>query len=110
MIKPFDQPIHVTRPLLPPLEDLQSRLAEVWAAQWLTNAGVQHEKLAAAIRDYLGVPEVSLFNNGTIALLAAVRALGISGEVITTPFTFPAPTPSVGARPRRCSATSIPSI
>lgn len=90
MIKPFDQPIHVTRPLLPPLEDLQSRLAEVWAAQWLTNAGVQHEKLAAAIRDYLGVPEVSLFNNGTIALLAAVRALGISGEVITTPFTFPA--------------------
>ena len=90
MIKPFDEPIYVTRPLLPPLEALNSRLAEIWSARWLTNAGEQHERLGRAIREYLDVAEVSLFNNGTIALLAAVRALGMVGEVITTPFTFPA--------------------
>src|SRR5688572_18317380 len=90
VVKPFDEPIYVTRPVLPPLEALHSRLAEIWSARWLTNVGEQHERLDRAIREYLGVPEVSLFNNGTIALLAALRALGIRGEVITTPFTFPA--------------------
>jgi dTDP-4-amino-4,6-dideoxygalactose transaminase len=90
LTRPFDEPVYVTRPLLPPLQALQARLADVWAAQWLTNAGSQHEQLEKALRDYLGVPYVSLFNNGTIALLTAVRALGLSGEVITTPFTFPA--------------------
>jgi dTDP-4-amino-4,6-dideoxygalactose transaminase len=90
MIKPFDEPIYVTRPLLPPLADLNDRLREIWNARWLTNAGEQHERLGRAIREHLGVPQVSLFNNGTIALLAAVRALDMRGEVITTPFTFPA--------------------
>ena len=80
----------MTRPVLPTLEAFNARLAEVWSARWLTNAGEQHERLGRAICDYLDVPEVSLFNNGTIALLAAVRALGMHGEVITTPFTFPA--------------------
>ncbi|MEY4093700.1 MAG: hypothetical protein RLZZ53_899, partial [Acidobacteriota bacterium] len=92
-LQPFDKDIYVTRPLLPPLEAVQARLAEVWDAQWLTNAGRQHELLRDAVRRYLDVPHLSLFNNGTIALLAAVRALGIRGgevEVITTPFTFPA--------------------
>lgn len=92
-LQPFDKDIYVTRPLLPPLEAVQARLAEVWDAQWLTNAGRQHELLREAVRRYLDVPHLSLFNNGTIALLAAVRALGIRGgevEVITTPFTFPA--------------------
>lgn len=90
MIKPFDEPIYVTRPLLPPLAALQPRLEEVWQARWLTNDGEQHGRLTAAIGKYLDVPQVSLFNNGTIALLAALRALNVSGEVITTPFTFPA--------------------
>lgn len=90
MIRAFDEPIYVTRPVLPPLEAFHSRLAEIWSSAWLTNAGAQHERLGGAIRGYLGVPEVSLFNNGTIALLAALRALGMRGEVITTPFTFPA--------------------
>ena len=90
MIKPFAEPIYVTRPLLPPLEALHARLAEVWEARWLTNDGPQHVRLTQAIADYLAVPQVSLFNNGTIALLAAVRALGMRGEVVTTPFTFPA--------------------
>jgi len=86
----FDDPIHVTRPLLPPLEAVQARLAEVWAAHWLTNDGAQSVQLTRALENYLGTPHLSLFNNGTIALLAAVRALGLEGEVITTPFTFPA--------------------
>jgi dTDP-4-amino-4,6-dideoxygalactose transaminase len=87
---PFKDPIFVTRPLLPPLPEVVSRLEEVWASRWLTNAGAQHEKLEAALRDHLGVQQLSLFNNGTIALMTAVRALGLSGSVVTTPFTFPA--------------------
>ena len=96
MIKAFDEPIYVTRPLLPPLEAVQARLAEIWNARWLTNDGQQHVWLTQAIGEYLGVPNVSLFNNGTIALLAAVRALDMTGEVITTPFTFPATPHSIG--------------
>lgn len=110
MIKPFDEPIYVTRPLLPPLEALNRRLAEIWSAQWLTNAGEQHERLGRAIREYLDVAEVSLFNNGTIALLAAVRALGMVGEVITTPFTFPATPHAIswsGATPVFCDIDPV---
>ena len=92
----FDEPIYVTRPLLPPLEAVHARLAEIWDARWLTNDGQQHVRLTQAIGAYLGVPNVSLFNNGTIALLAAVRALDMTGEVITTPFTFPATPHSIG--------------
>ena len=105
MIKPFAEPIYVTRPLLPPLEALHARLAEVWEARWLTNDGPQHVRLTQAIADYLAVPQVSLFNNGTIALLAAVRALGMRGEVVTTPFTFPATPHAIswsGATPVFC--------
>lgn len=104
-IKPFDEPIYVTRPLLPPLEAVHARLAEIWEAKWLTNDGPQHVRLTQAIAEYLAVPQVSLFNNGTIALLAAVRALGMRGEVITTPFTFPATPHAIswsGATPVFC--------
>ena len=87
---PFADPIYVTSPLLPPLEAVMARLAEVWASGWLTNNGRQHERLETALLEYLRVPQLSLFNNGTVALLAAVRALDLRGEVITTPFTFPA--------------------
>jgi len=105
VIKPFDEPIYVTRPLLPPLEAVHARLAEIWEARWLTNDGPQHVRLTQAIAAYLAVPQVSLFNNGTIALLAAVRALGMRGEVITTPFTFPATPHAIswsGATPVFC--------
>jgi dTDP-4-amino-4,6-dideoxygalactose transaminase len=110
MITAFDEPIYVTRPLLPPLEALHARLADVWSARWLTNAGDQHEQLGRAIRAHLDVPEVSLFNNGTIALLAAVRALGVHGEVITTPFTFPATPHAIswsGATPVFCDIDPV---
>jgi dTDP-4-amino-4,6-dideoxygalactose transaminase len=91
---PSVEPIYVSRPLLPPLDELTARLEEVWASRWLTNGGAQHERLEEALRLYLGAPHLSLFNNGTIALLTAVRALGCTGSVVTTPFTFPA-TPHV---------------
>ncbi len=110
MIEPFDEPIYVTRPLLPPLDALHARLAEVWEARWLTNDGPQHVRLTQAIGAYLGVPNVSLFNNGTIALLAAVRALGMRGEVITTPFTFPATPHAIswsGATPVFCDIDPV---
>lgn len=87
---PFDEPVYVTRPLLPDLGEVVSRLEQVWASRWLTNAGAQHEKLEEALRQYLLVPQLSLFNNGTVALLTALRALNLTGSVITTPFTFPA--------------------
>ena len=110
MIKPFDEPIFVTRPLLPPLDAFHERLAEVWEARWQTNDGPQHVRLTHAIANYLAVPQVSLFNNGTIALLAAVRALGMRGEVITTPFTFPATPHAIswsGATPVFCDIDPI---
>lgn len=88
--QPFDEQIFVTRPLLPPLAEVVARLEAVWASRWLTNAGAQHELLEAALRVHLGVPELALFNNGTIALMTAMRALDLSGSVVTTPFTFPA--------------------
>ena len=90
MIRPFPEPIYVTRPLLPPVPALAERLNDIWAAKWLTNAGAQHVELEDAIRRVLQVEQLSLFNNGTIALLCAIRALELTGEVITTPFTFPA--------------------
>lgn len=90
MRAPFPEPIYVTRPLLPPLELVTARLAEIWESRWLTNAGPQHAALEAALAARLDAPHLSLFNNGTIALFTAVRALELSGEVITTPFTFPA--------------------
>jgi dTDP-4-amino-4,6-dideoxygalactose transaminase len=86
----FPEPIYVTSPLLPPLEAVMARLAEVWSSGWITNNGRQQELLESALRAYLGVSQLSLFNNGTIALFTALRALDLRGEVITTPFTFPA--------------------
>lgn len=110
MVAPFAEPIYVTRPLLPSLDGFSGRLEEIWSAGWLTNAGEQHERLTQAIREYLRVPEVSLFNNGTIALLAAMRTLGLRGEVITTPFTFPATPHAItwsGASPVFCDIDPV---
>jgi dTDP-4-amino-4,6-dideoxygalactose transaminase len=86
--------VYVTRPVLPPVDEIAARLHDVWASGWLTNCGTQHDRLEAALAKYLGAPHFSLFTNGTIALLSAVRALELRGSVVTTPFTFPA-TPHV---------------
>ena len=89
---PFSNPIYVTRPLLPTLVNLNKRLVEVWDKQWLTNNGTQHQELEKKLQELLKVPYLSLFNNGTIALIVGCQSLRLSGEVITTPFTFPATT------------------
>ena len=81
-------PIQVTRPLLPPLEEFYPYLQQIWDQQWLTNNGPFHQQLEQALCIYLGVKQVSLFTNGTIALLTALQALRISQEVITTPYSF----------------------
>ncbi|MFZ3126033.1 MAG: DegT/DnrJ/EryC1/StrS family aminotransferase [Acidovorax sp.] len=91
---PFPQPIYVTRPMLPPLGEYTQLLQDVWASGWLANGGDQHRALEAELAQWLQVPHLSLFNNGTIALVVACQALHLTGEVITTPFTFPA-TPHV---------------
>jgi dTDP-4-amino-4,6-dideoxygalactose transaminase len=89
-VVPFAAPVHVTRPMLPPLASVMARLEEIWTTQQLTNIGAQHERLEAALRLHLGARELSLFTNGTVALVTAIRALDLGGEVLTTPFTFPA--------------------
>lgn len=91
-IKPFKKPILVTRPLLPELEDFNKKMEEVWESQWLTNIGKQHYELEKRLNDYLQVENTTLFCNGTLALQLACQAMELTGEVITTPFTFPATT------------------
>lgn len=83
-----NKPIFVTEPFLPPLEEFIPYLEEIWDSKRLTNNGPMHQKLEQALCNYLDVPEIALFNNGTIALLTALQALRITGEVITTPFSF----------------------
>jgi dTDP-4-amino-4,6-dideoxygalactose transaminase len=85
-------PIYVTRPNLPPLEKLQPYLEEIWKNKILTNNGPFHQKFEKALGDYLEVEHVNLFTNATIALVVGLQALRITGEVITTPFSFVATT------------------
>jgi len=86
----FREPVYITRPKLPEIEDVTEKLREVWASCQLTNNGMQQRRLEDMLQFKLDVPYVSLFNNGTVALMAACKSLGLSGEVITTPFTFAA--------------------
>ncbi len=92
MIKPFEKPIYVTRPFLPPLDEFCRGLQEVWENRWLTNNGPLLQRFARELCDLLETKNVCLFNNGTLALQIALQGMGISGEVITTPFTFVATT------------------
>jgi dTDP-4-amino-4,6-dideoxygalactose transaminase len=85
-------PIYVTQPLLPPLEEFIPYLEQIWASKILTNGGLFHQQLEQALCDYLGVKHISLFTNGTLALITALQALRIAGEVITTPYSFVATT------------------
>lgn len=87
--------ITVTSPLLPSLEELNKYLKEIWESKWITNNGDYHQKLEAALCDYLKVPYISLFTNGTLPLITALQALRITGEVITTPYSFVATTHSL---------------
>jgi dTDP-4-amino-4,6-dideoxygalactose transaminase len=90
-----DRITYVTRPFLPPLAEFLPHLEAIWARRVLTNCGPLHQQLERELAEYLGVPQVSVFNNGTIALMVALRALGPPGDVITTPYSFVATANSI---------------
>jgi dTDP-4-amino-4,6-dideoxygalactose transaminase len=92
--KAFKKPIYITRPVLPKLDAIMDKFKEIWDSKWLTNNGPQHQLFENKLQGVLKVSHLSLFNNGTIALIVACQSLRLSGDVITTPFTFPA-TPHV---------------
>jgi len=92
MTKPFEKPIYVTRPFLPPLDKFSEGLKEIWESHWLTNNGPILKRYTRELENYLETDNVCLFNNGTLALQIGLQGMGISGEVITTPFTFVATT------------------
>lgn len=87
--------ITVTSPLLPDLEEFNGLLRQIWDSKWITNNGQFHQRLEKELAEYLGVPYISLFTNGTLPLLTALQALRITGEVITTPYSFVATTHSI---------------
>lgn len=97
-----DKPIYVTQPALPPLEEFIPYLQQIWDNKILTNCGPFHQQLEQALADYLGVKYISLFANATLALVTALQALRITGDVITTPYSFVATAHSLkwnGIRP-----------
>ena len=91
-MKPLEEAIYVTRPYLPPLETFCEGLREIWENRWLTNEGPIVRRFVRQLSHYFETDNVCLFNNGTLALQIAFEGMDISGEVITTPFTFVATT------------------
>ena len=91
----MDSRITVTSPLLPDRAEFELMLKEIWDSKWVTNNGQFHKQLEKALCEYLKVPFISLFTNGTLPLLTALQALRITGEVITTPYSFVATTHSI---------------
>ena len=87
--------ITVTSPLLPNLDDFTKELKKIWDKKWITNNGDYHHQLETELAAYLKVPYISLFTNGTLPLITALQALRITGEVITTPYSFVATTHSI---------------
>lgn len=90
-----EKQITVTSPLLPDLEEFNALLKEIWSSKWITNNGSFHKQLEKELAEYLKVPYISLFTNGTLPLLTALQALRVTGEVITTPYSFVATTHSI---------------
>lgn len=90
-----EKQITVTAPLLPDLEEFNTLLKEIWDSKWVTNNGSFHKQLEKELAEYLKVPYISLFTNGTLPLLTALQALRVTGEVITTPYSFVATTHSI---------------
>src|SRR6056297_3161762 len=88
----MEKKVYVTQPSLPELTEYLPYLQEIWQSRWLTNNGRFHEQFEQELAEYLGVKHVSLFANGTLALVTALQVLRITGEVITTPYSFVATT------------------
>ena len=101
----INKKINVTQPSLPDLNDYIPYLEDIWESKWLTNNGKYHQQFEQELKDFLGVEQVNLFTNGTLALITALQALKISGEVITTPYSFVATTHALhwnGIKPVFC--------
>ena len=97
--------INVTKSSLPPYEEYCEELKSLWDSHWLTNMGEKHQQLEATLKDYLGAEQVTLFTNGHLALETVIAAMGLTGEVITTPFTFVSTTNAItrnGLKPVFC--------
>lgn len=84
----MEKMVNVTSPVLPPLEEFIPMLEDIWESKWLTNNGKYHKEFEDALARYLGVPHISIFSNGTLALITALQCFKITGEVITTPYSF----------------------
>ena len=95
MLSKAQRIITVTSPLLPDLKEFNQLLQQIWDKKWITNNGTFHQQLESALAEYIGVPYISLFTNGTLPLITALQALRITGEVITTPFSFVATSLSI---------------
>jgi dTDP-4-amino-4,6-dideoxygalactose transaminase len=91
-MEPFEKPIYVTKPFLPPIEEFSEGLQEIWDSHWLTNDGPILQRFTRHLSNYFQTDNVCLFTNGTLALQIGLQGMGITGEVITTPFTFAATT------------------
>ena len=87
--------INVTKPFLPPIEEYKKYLEGIWAREWLTNNGPLVEDLEVKLKNYLNVDHLLFLGNGTIAIQIAIKALGLMGEIITTPFSYVATTSSI---------------
>lgn len=87
--------IMVTRSSMPPMEEYIAEISDIWESRWLTNMGVKHQAFQAALQEFLGAPNIDLFTNGHMALELSLQALNLSGEVITTPFTFASTTHAI---------------
>lgn len=110
LLEKFDEPVLVTRPLMPKIENFNNRIREIWKSKWLTNNGKQHQTLEKSLKKYLGINNLALYSNGTMALMLGLRSLNLTGEVITTPFTFPATTQALdwnGLTPVFCDIDPI---
>ena len=96
-------PINVTRSALPPLEEYMNEISSLWGSRWLTNMGEKHRTLEQMLQGYFGAPNLTLFTNGHLALEGILAAFGLTGEIITTPFTFTSTTNAIA----RCSCRPV---
>lgn len=102
--------IQVTKATLPPMEEYMNELRTIWDSHWLTNMGEKHQKFEFALKDYLDAQQVTLFTNGHLALETVIAAMGLTGEVITTPFTFASTTNAIirsGLKPIFCDIDPV---
>ena len=90
VVQRFDKPLYVTRPFMPKLEEFYAGLAEIWERQWVTNNGAIVQRYLKKLEQYIESENVCLFTNGTLALQIGLQGMGITGDVVTTPFTFAA--------------------